>query len=563
MSRSLSALRLGLLGVLLCVWTTSTWGQSSNGSVRGSVQDETRAVIPGATVVLTNTATNVESRTISNSAGLFVLPAVAPGPYRIAVEFSGMKSFEATLTVGVQRSETVDVILRPSDSKQVITVEDVTPMVTVDSQSLGHTLERARIEQLPINGRQITNLLWTVPGLTFDNDSGAIRTMGARQGTHDISLDGSALTDAVYGEKTVERQPSLETIQEFKVDINSVSAKYARQTNVIMTTKSGSNELHGSLFETNRDNGYGLARRREDGNAASKYIRNEYGGTIGGPVWIPKLYNGKNRTFFFFGYEGYKQRSGTTGAYRVPTEAMRNGDFSNLVDAAGTHLNIYNPFETNPVNFSRPQFAYQGVANRIDPALASPLWTNLMSEVPLPSRPDVNPMVANNYYGPKPDTNDQYTWSLRLDQRLGNNDQLYVRLTNSYFKRFRLAAGGVPTLGNSRTDEWPNKSIAVNWARTITPSLVNELTFSASRSTGGSFTGPENIEYASELGLPNPNNQIGYPVVNNIGVGRSQQLLSVGQRPSSGSTTSSWRTTRPRSPASMRSSTACICATTS
>ena len=118
--------------------------------------------------------------------------------------------------------------------------------------------------------------------------------------------------------------PSLDSIQEVNVVNNASSAKYARQGNIILTTKSGTNQIHGTLFETHRNNAFGVARRRENNtNTAAKLIRNEYGGTVGGPVIIPKLYNGKNRTFFFFAFEGYKQGRVQSATFRVPTEAMR------------------------------------------------------------------------------------------------------------------------------------------------------------------------------------------------------------------------------------------------
>ena len=116
----------------------------------------------------------------------------------------------------------------------------------------------------------------------------------------------------MYGSGTISRPPSLDSIEEFHVEVNATSAKFSRPTSVILVTKSGSNAIHGSLFETNRDNAYGVARARDNfTNTAAKLIRNEFGGTVGGPVWIPKLYNGKNRSFWFFSYEGYKQRTGT------------------------------------------------------------------------------------------------------------------------------------------------------------------------------------------------------------------------------------------------------------
>ena len=298
--------------LLLALLAAPAWPQFVHGSVRGTVQDPTTAVIPNVSVVLTNTATGVELKTVSNEVGIYVFPSVLPGPYKLEAQSAGMKKFEATLVVQTQQSATIDITLHPAGTETVISVEDATPMLTSDTASLSHTLERTRIEQLPINGRFVGNLLATVPGFTAGSDGW--RFDGNRTGTFDVILDGAALTDQRYGSGTVARPPSLDSIQEFSVITNSSSAKYSRANTVIMTTKGGTNEIHGSLFETNRDNFYGVARARDNfTGVVSKLVRNEFGGSVGGPVWIPKLYNGKNKTFWFFNYEGLKQRSGTQG----------------------------------------------------------------------------------------------------------------------------------------------------------------------------------------------------------------------------------------------------------
>ncbi len=518
----LVSLRESLIVLLaLTICAVCALAQSGNGSVRGTVTDPTGASIPNAAVKLTNSGTGVELKAFSNEAGLYVFPAVPAGSYGIVVEFEGMGKWENTLMVRVQVSQTVDVVLRPATVQTQVEVQDVTPVVVTDTASLGATLERRRIEQLPINGRNVMNLLTTIPGIAFDS-GGNIRTYGVRVGTHDVSLDGAALTDTLDGGGTVRRPPGLDTIQEFRVEVNNVSAKFARQSNIIMTTKNGTNELHGTLFETARNNGMAFARTRQDfSTTAPKYIRNEYGGTAGGPVVIPKLYRGKNRTFWFGGYEGFKQRSGATGGYRVPTQAMRNGDFRGLVDSAGTPIRIYNPFQTDPVTKLRPQFAYGGQVNVIDPALQSPLAKYIYSVLPLPNRPEVNPLVANNWFGPNPNIYDQWTFTGRFDHKLTDKDQIYVRLTKSESDNVRQS-GYVPTLdraGNFRRDYFPNKSIAVNWTRSFSATFFNEALFSASREYGAITSGEPGVRYATLLGLPNPNNQEGFPVMNNIGVG--------------------------------------------
>ncbi|QOY85442.1 carboxypeptidase-like regulatory domain-containing protein [Paludibaculum fermentans] len=515
---------IALSAWLALLLQAAAWSQTGNGSVRGVVRDQSSSVIPGAEVTLTNAETNIELRARTNEAGLYVFPSVPPGPQLLRVSFAGMGAFEARLTVRVQESSNVEVLLQPASTSTTVQVTDVTPIVVADNATLGHSLESKRIEELPINGRQLTNLLLTTPGMTFDSN-GRIRTMGEGPATHDIVLDGSPLTDMVYGEGTLNRQPSLESIQEFRVDTNANSARSPRPTNIIMTTKSGTNQFHGSLFETNRDNYYGLARRREDGNTASKFIRNEYGFTAGGPVFVPKVYNGKSRTFWFFALEEFRQSTGTTGAWRVPTDAMREGDFSGLTDANLVPQRIYNPYTTNSTTFQRQQFSYQGKANAIDPSLASPLWKYLMSEVPHANRPDVNPAVGNNYFGPSPSFTNQSTWSLRIDQKVTDKDQLFARLTSATHHN-KWNSGGVPStdgIVGYRAYDSPNKTLSVNWTRSVTPTLVNELLVSGTRtiSSSGMGNGDNSRLWATELGLPNPALQSGFPVIGSLGINGS------------------------------------------
>jgi hypothetical protein len=509
--------------LLLAMVALPAWPQSSNGSVRGTVHDPTSAVIPNAAVLLTNTQTGVELKTSTNESGLYVFPSVVPGSYKVQAEFAGMNPFEAAVTVQTQQSTTVDITLQVSGTQTVVSVEDATPMLRTDTQTLSHTLERTRIEQLPINGRSVMNLLWTVPGITLEGSS--VRVFGTRVGTHDVVLDGAALTDQLYGGGSLQRMPSLDSIQEFHVEVNATSARFQRQASIIMTTKSGTNDIHGTLFETNRDYGYGVARNRDNfTNTAAKLIRNEYGGTVGGPVWIPKLYNGKNRTFWFFNYEGYKQRSGAFGNFRVPTEAMRNGDFSGLRDSTGTLQTIYDPLTTGAgPNYIRQPFNYGGRLNNIDPSRISPIAKYFYSILPLPNvGNNVNPLVGDNYSAPSPLVQNQYTWGARFDHRFTDNDLVYGRITKSDSSNYRPAANGVPTtdgFGNSRSDTYPNESLALDWTRTFSPTFFNDFMFSASRTVTTSFSGDFTRFYSTELGLPNPGNQPGYPVVNNIGVG--------------------------------------------
>ena len=145
------------------------------------------------------------------------------------------------------------------------------------------------------------------------------------------------------------RTPDLDTIQEMQIETNNSSAKFTRPTTIVMSSKSGTNQVHGALFYTNRNSGYGVARQRQDNFTKPPYLnRNEFGGSVGGPVYIPKAYNGHNRTFFFFSWEDIRSLSYTTQFSTVPTEAMRNGDFRGITDSQGRPYNFYDPFTTNP-----------------------------------------------------------------------------------------------------------------------------------------------------------------------------------------------------------------------
>ena len=483
--------------------------QASTGVVNGTVRDQAGAAVPAASVQLTHQATKVTLKTATNEAGFYLFPGVIPGPYHLAVEAPGMQRFEAALTVQVQQSLVVDVTLTVGQVVTALEVQDVTPLLTLDNPTLGQVLERTRIEQLPINGRALTNLLVTVPGAE------GLRAYGMRLGSHEMLLDGASLNDR-NGGTVVMRQPGLDTVQEFKVETNSSSARFSRPTSVVVMTKSGTNELHGAAFETHRNNGLGKARRREDYYAKPpQLIRNEFGASAGGPLRLPRLYDGRNRTFWFFAYEAMRNINPATMGARVPTQAMRAGDFRGLVDAQGRQYLIYDPWTTDPLTWERRQFAYRGQLNVVDPALLSPVTKYLFDVTPLPTHPDVNPLVANNWWGPAQDTIRDWTLTARLDHNLSASDRFFARYTQAdYERRQQRTDYNLPVLdqvaGMVRTLA-PNKNLAVNWLHTFSPTFFLELLASGARQADWAGSGEPGRRYADELGLPNPFGVEGFP----------------------------------------------------
>lgn len=502
---------VGLAAVLL---TLPCYPQASNGRISGTVRDESQSVIPNANVELTNAATGVNLHTVTNGVGFFIFPALTPGNYDLEVSAPGMRPFAARAIVQVQQSVVIDATLRVATSATHVEVVASAPQITVDSPTLGSVLERTRIEQLPINGRNVTTLLATVPGMEGD------RAFGMRLGSQELVLDGANLADRFLGGDPL-RLPSLESVEEFKVESNNSSAKFSRPTSIILSTKSGTNAFHGSLFETHRNNAIGKARQRQDYyTKPPQLIRNEFGGSAGGPVFLPKFYDGRNRTFWFFAYEANRTVSSTTGGYRVPTAAMRQGDFSQLYDSQDRLIRIYDPMTTDATSWSRQPLSYQGRMNVIDPARISPLARALFDVTVMPTLPDVNPMLDNNWWGPIPNNTKQWTTTTRIDHRFSDNDNFYARYTQGDSENFRDFYG-LPTLdkvGNTINVLMPNKSLAVAHTHTFSPTLFHELLVSVSRSNRYNGTGEPGVKYSDQLGLPNPFDVAGWPGIYSLGL---------------------------------------------
>jgi len=506
--------------LVIALITPSAWPQASTAAVSGTVRDQTGAVIPGASVTLTNTNTNVASKSTTNQAGLYLFPGTVPGPYTLVVEAPGMQKFEGSLVVQVQQSAVVDVTLIVGQTTTAISVQDVTPMVSTAVPTLGHVLERTRIEQLPINGRSLTSLLQTVPGQE------GTRAFGLRDFSWEMVLDGAALADRYSWNLITGKQPGLDSVQEFKVENNNSSAKFARPTSIIVTTRGGTNDFHGTAFETNRNSGYGVARQRQDTFKKAPFLnRNEFGASAGGPVYIPKLYNGKNRTFWFTSWEWFRQISSTTLQASLPTAAMRAGDLSALKNAAGNAITIYDPWTTDSVTWSRQPFPN----NQLPASKQSPLYKYLIAVTQMPTISNVNPYAAPNYVGTWSPFNFQWTVANRIDHRFSDKDAFYGRYSQGGY-RTRSQFYGVPSMdwnkvpGNTQGTISPSKSYAFSHVHTFSPTFFNELLFTGTRTRMDVLTGDPTVTYDTVLGLPNPFNVNQWPGLYNLAFGGSMQF---------------------------------------
>ena len=510
MERALRGMSVALLAASV------VWGQTGTGSIQGTVKDASGAVLPGAKVTITHTQTSRQFTTTTTEVGFYLFPAAQLGPYEISVEAPGMEIWRGELTLQVGQAAEVNPALKVAGTATEVTVAgNVSPLVTTTSPTLANVVERQRIEQLPLNGRYIQDLLYmTTPGFEA---SGVPRVFGLRFAV-EMLQDSAVLVNRQWQSIPL-RPPGLDTIEEFRSETSNSSAKMNRPGTVILTTRAGTNQVHGSVFETVRNSGIGVARRREDFYLKPPHlVRNEFGGSLGGPIYLPKLYNGRNQTFFFFAYEGFRLRQSSTRSVTMPTDAMRNGDFSSLIDSQGRRFTLYDPTTTG-ANWLRQPFP----GNQMPTNRRSPLSTYLYDVTPAPTHPNVNPLVSANWFGLGYDNTNQTTITTRVDHRLSDHDQLFFRYSHNPSHRDNTTSlGGGPTTldgrANARIDSGDNDSGVASWTHTFSPTFFSETVFSVQRDHR-EITPIVMEDIATQLGLSNPFKGLGFPRIVDTGFG--------------------------------------------
>jgi hypothetical protein len=516
------------LTILLLLAATLSWSQTGTGNIEGTVKDTTAGAVAKAKVTVVHTATNRIYNTETNEIGFFLFPSMELGDYELMVTLSGMETWKGRFHLLAGQTAVIDPVLKVgTTSTTVQVVGEAAPLVTTTSPTLATVVEPERIEQLPVNGRYINEILFlTTPGAVQEVQgvNGVLwvpRVYGLRNAS-ELTQDGAPLLDRAWGTQP-NRPPGMDTVAEFRSETNNSSAKFDRPGTFMMTTKSGTNQLHGSAFETARNSGLGVARAREDYYTKPPHlVRNEFGASLGGPVSIPKLYNGKDKTFFFVAYEGFRLRQNTTGSASVPTPAEREGDFSGLVNASGRLYQIYDPnsvAQNADGTYTKTLFPN----NRIPVDRESPLAKTLNSITPLPTLPDVNPLVGRNWYGPMLNNQNQWTFTAKLDKRLTDRDQLAFRYTHSPSEQFiagNALTNAPPTLdgrANIGGDFASDDSGSANWTHTSSGTFFWETLVTVTHDYRAREPGTGGEEITSTLGLPNPFNGIGFPRIESDG----------------------------------------------
>lgn len=418
--------------VFFCAYALA---QTNTGSIVGTVTDSSGAVVPNATVTVTNMETSIAVKTTVNGAGEYVVTPLLVGQYSVTCEAQGFKTeTRPGNVVDVQSRVRVDFALQVGTVSQTIEVSGTNPLLQTDSSYVGQVMTTQAVDDLPLNGRFLTRLAVLAPGATpettgsKDAATGGFSVNGLRPYQNSYLLDGvdndnrqAGLTggaDYVIG-------PPPDAVGEFKLQTNNMSAEFGTSAGAVMnvTIKSGTNQLHGDFYEFLRNSTLD-AKNFFDSHTAPipTYKQNQFGVTGGGPLLIPGIYDGKNKTFFFADYEGTRIRQGQTDLETVPTPAWRAGDFSGFQQ-------IFDPATTAVVNgvATRQPFAGNQIpSGRFDSAAAAAL-----ALLPLPNLPgSVSPSgVGNNFLYNPVATNDINQFDVRLDHRFSEKDTGFLRFS--------------------------------------------------------------------------------------------------------------------------------------
>jgi hypothetical protein len=426
-----------LLGVCMFCVQGLGWAQGSRGSISGTVLDASGAVVPAVPVTATDISRGVKYSATATSAGVYTIPSLTVGQYKVEAEMSGFKKFvEEQVEVITGSVTTVNIILQVGAITQQVNVTGSTPLLQTDDAQVSHLMSAKMYQELPltmngiaINGsgrRQPEQFILTEPGVdtNIEGDILGKKFNGSQFYSGILLIDGVGTTTSIDGGQFEFASPPYEAMQEFKVQTANLPAEYGGGTGLEnLTMKSGTNDYHGNLYEYHRDAGI-TARGFNPVTKKSKFIQNEFGGTIGGPVVIPHVYNGHNRTFFFGSFGGFLTVGGppSVPTYTVPTAAERQGDFSALLLPANGGITIYNPatttFNASTGKYVRTPFA----GNIVGPIV--PQAAYWLKWIAMPNLPGGSGGLFNNFSDTVGNRLHEWVWSAKVDHAFNDRHRI-------------------------------------------------------------------------------------------------------------------------------------------
>ena len=455
--------------------------QTGNASLSGQVKDQSGALIPSAAISIQNIATNVTVTTQTNTEGRFTVPNLIPGTYTLAASFQGFKGLErGDIVLQVGDRVSLDLTMEVGASAERVTVTSEVPLLRTEDAQMGLVIDNNRIQNLPQYDRNPLAFALLTPNVT--GGTGDLRINGGRTGQTEYFLDGVPLTTG-YDHSVPASYPSREAVGEFKVITNGLSAEYGRLSGgaLVLVTKSGTNEFHGSGYEFFRNQAMNANTWNSNrfGRTKGVFHDNVFGGTIGGPVQISKLYKGRDRTFFFFNYEGTRRNTGSNAAITgTPTALERQGDFSQSLVDSGLKAQIFDPLTGKMEGNRVKRDPFPG--NLIPPSRFDPMSKIYLAFYPQPNRPAMpNSSHDQNYIGTtsNPYSNDR--WTGRLDQNWSSSHVTHFTVTR--FDDKSASPRWISMLQPVSTSYSTAHTFALEHTYTLTPTTILSMRAGAMR----------------------------------------------------------------------------------
>jgi len=527
---------------LLLFAAPAAWGQTTFGSITGLITDASGAVIPGAKVTLINLGTTEKRIQTTGNDGIYQFVNLLPGNYSVTVDKEGFKSFTRTrVLVEVQQEVRIDVKMELGQVSQTVEVTAQTPLLQPETSSLGQVIETRQVNELPLNGRNPMNLVALAPSVVPQGQSmgtptganpfaygnyqigGAIANQGAEY------LDGTPLNNSYINELSL--IPTQDSLQEFKVQTNNLDAEWGRFAGGVInfTTKSGTNQIHGTAYEYLRNTVLNAGNFFDNANGVNRapFVQNQFGFNAGGPVYIPHLYDGRDKTFFFASYEGFRQRYGQTFLESVPTVAERGGDFTKYLDSSGKMIPIYDP-TTTTLNangtYTRQPISCNGAVNVICPQNINSTSLAMLKEFPLPNTAG-QPFTAINNFATNASLggdNDEFT--TKIDQNVSDKQHIFGRYTRWTNLNLPIDPFGTGVCQDRCTETFTTNNAEIDDVYDFSPTTVMDVRVSFDRmaydrtpSTAGlnlSEFGPgfgklQNQVFQANLPIPNLSGPLG------------------------------------------------------
>ncbi len=524
----------GLL-FLFVSFTIQASAQVNTASLTGLVTDPTGAVIANASVTAKNNATTLEQTTTTDSSGYYTFASLPVGNYTIAVETQGFKrGVRDSINLEVGQKARIDFALEVGAVSQSVLVATAPPLLTTQEATTGGVVENRMISDLPLSARNWDDLLGGVPGVqadryteqgggTANGRTGGANVHGVRSLQNNFVLDGvdnNSISENVQELTTQIARPSVDSIQEFKVSTNPYSAENGRSPGALVsvTTKSGGNAFHGTLYEFHRNRVFDANNFFQNRAGAPKppHVQNQFGGNFSGPIYLPRFgeggpstYSLKNKAFFFFNYEGTRVRKGVTRLGNVPLPNEIRGDFSAAAGAANrvTYATIFDRVgdcRARVPSAFNPNGSF--INNQIPAACLDPLAQKILGLLPAANIvPGSGPLNISNFLRAPGIIDDTDSYTARVDVQPNANNNIFVRYTFS--DRFRYLPGifggiidGTSSSANGRLFMGA-QSAAVGWTRTIGARIVNEFRIGWGRNNSRANQDPFGLNTLAEFGF--------------------------------------------------------------